>query len=128
MTTIFHPDHVHYAIYAQYVKACYNNPDNPPVIEYQQYSTEKWFEDPTPGWFANHIYRIRPNAITRTVTYPEPLSVAPMKEDSFWIVDAGLSEADCCVWYGTSRDFSFLKNGMCFLKKADAQACYAALF
>jgi hypothetical protein len=126
MTTVFHLAHPHYAVHKAYVEGCFANPDNPPVV--QMAGSQIWQNDSEPKWYEHRKYRLKPCAVTRTVTYPEPMRQRPDYGSTFWAVQSSRGSPVKIIWDGCSSDLSSLKNGMCFATEADAQACYDALF
>ena len=127
MTTIFHPDHPHYAVHKQFVEGSFANPDSPPVVEYKTDPTVHWSVTDPASWYGDYLYRIKPRTVTRTVTYPEPLREAPARGREVWFVysHAGVRGE---TWLESSKQIQLLKNGMVFTTEADAQQCYDALF
>lgn len=80
-------------------------------------------------WRETNQYRIKPRTITRTITYPEPMKVAPKVGDVFWVVNLFSDvTASQSVWDGGKYDRLWLSRGMCFATEADAKAAAQAIF
>lgn len=126
MTTIYHPTHPHYLVHKAYVEGCFADPDNPPVVQVF-HELGVWLDTLYSNWSEDVPHRIKPRTITRTVTYPEPMRVAPEKGTTFSTVSSQYISLYRNHWNGMDCDSRALKNGMCFAN-ADAQACYDALF
>ena len=128
MTTLFHPTHPHYAVHKAHVEGCFANPDNPPVVEFFDSDDNFWTEIGKPSWEKVYQYRLKPRTVTRTVTYPEPMREPPPHGTTVWIV---CSQNTSPIGINRAHVIGMtcaLKNGMCFATKADAQACYDAIF
>jgi len=64
--------------------------------------------------------------ITRTITYPKPVSEPLNVGDEYWVSDG--DDTYQYVWEGDNQDFSWLKQGYIHLTKYNAQAHWDALF
>ena len=126
MTTIFHPDHPHFAVHLAWSEGSFANPDAPPVVECYSTSFKSWVSAIVSDWNTSTELRIKPRTITRTITYPEPLRVAPADGTVVWIVNS--MNVFATTWAKTEWQFQMLKNGIVFTTEADAQQCYDALF
>jgi hypothetical protein len=126
MKTRYHPDHPHHKVFKEYVAGRFASPDNPPVVQGRLKGFTDW-QDMMPLWNIDWEYRIKPRTVTRTVTYPAPLSVKPEYGQSFWSINY-TGNARQLTWDGCTRDLTCFKNGLCFATQEDAQAfCDAIL-
>lgn len=128
MLTIYHPEHPHYLVHKAYVEGCFAFPDNPPVVQYAKGGKTFWIDISEPYWDQLVLYRIKPRIITRTVTYPEPMRVAPGLSSRVWFVICDVPKPVSYAWTNNNYQAQILANGMCFTTEEDAQACYDALF
>ena len=81
------------------------------------------------SWDARYAHRIKPLEpvmITRTVTYPAPMTVAPAIGTEYFALESSLVAS--YAWAGDGVDQAALTQGRSFTDKAYAQACWDALF
>ena len=99
MTSVFDPKHKHYAVHKAYVERCFANPNDPPIVEIG-YLAESipWLAIPDPEWKERYEYRIKPKTITRTITYPKPLTTIPVKGTIVWMVSSNRSTPIGLPW------------------------------
>jgi hypothetical protein len=135
MTTIYHHTHPHYKVFKEYIEGCFADPDNPPVVQVKTDDMFDWHDtrpawnyDTRPAWNIKFEYRLKPRTITRTVTYPEPMRVAPRIGSQVWYVNGEHRCPYGTTWTDENWLKTALKNGVVFSNEADAQACYDALF
>lgn len=64
--------------------------------------------------------------ITRTITYPKPVSYPLNEGDEYWVV--GLTEVFALKWYNDAGDNKRLKQDCIHLTKENAQAHWDAIF
>ena len=130
MTSVFDPKHKHYAVHKAYVEGCFANPNDPPIVEIGWFErSTPWLSIPDPEWKEHCEYRIRPRTVTRTITYPKPITTIPVKGTIVWMVASNRSIPVGLPWDSMfSSDVATFKNGMCFATEADALACHEALF
>ena len=126
-------NHPHNAIYLQCCKAAMTG--NPLTLEANHYiagwDTYKPSLDglyPLAVWGYRNL-RIKPPEpimVTRTVTYPAPMTVAPEIGTEYCALESSLVAS--YTWAGDSVDQAALTQGRAFTHEADAQACWDALF
>ena len=73
-----------------------------------------------------HIKPPEPVMVTRTVTYPAPMTVAPAIGTEYFALESSLVAS--YTWADDSVDQAALTQGRAFTTEADAQACWDALF
>jgi len=76
-------------------------------------------------FFTNAIYRRKPRTVTRTITWPEPVKSASLRERLWTISASGARD----WFYMMSADESerLMKAGLLWATKAEAQAAHDAL-
>ena len=90
---------------------------------------DKWVDVNYPKWYnCDCLYRVKPKTITHTITYPEPLTIAPAHSSFIWLVWPHLKTATNTKWVNIDWQNTMLENGMCFATEEAAQACYDSLF
>ena len=127
MISIFDPAHPHYKVHKAFIEGSFVSPTNPPQVD-SSVPGGPWYPTANPSWCMDTCYRIKPRMLTRTVTYPEPLRVAPEIGAVLWLVCAHIPQPEKSSWVGSHFQLQTFKNGVCFTNKADAQACYDTLF
>lgn len=128
MLSAFDPAHKHYAVHKAYIEGSFDNPNDPPVLEYAHPITAKWLPASSEtNWHENNSYRIKPRITTRTISYPEPLKTLILGQ-VYWVVSAGLVVPREQICQGKGWHDVFLNHGMCFATEADALQCHTALF
>ena len=130
---IYHPEPPHFALFAQCLDAVKRG--TPFVLE--GFNSNGCWHTYFPGldglpdvivWRLSNI-RIKPPEpvmITRTVTYPAPMTVAPEIGTEYFALESSLVAS--YTWAGDSVDQAALTQGRAFTHEADAQACWDALF
>ena len=126
MLTVFHPEHPHYVLHKQFVESCFKSPDNPPVVELKT-DLGNWVISGK-DWNGALEYRFKPKMLTRTVSYPEPLRVAPERRQKVWVVACEGLYPRSLEWEPYEWAKVALKNGMVFATEAAAQHCCNSLF
>ena len=132
--TVYDKAHKHNALYVQCLQACIDG--KPLNLQLKAQSDCEWFEVPPCGdgtpmtnWQPAREYRIKPPEpvlITRTVTYPAPMTEAPAVGIPYFAAE---TNGTCQYrWDGDKIDLSALQQGRAFTTQADAQACWDALF
>ena len=80
-------------------------------------------------WREDQLYRLKPLTVTRTLTYPEPLRVAPAEGTVVWVLNVlcprGFSKG---TWVGYSGDKIYLSRGFIFATESDAAEAARAIF
>lgn len=85
-----------------------------------------WVDVNDPKWSnCDYLYRIKPKIITRTISYPKPLTSFP-HEGHYWVVGSSTNHPILIKY--PNQYINSLINGMCFATEEDAQACHEALF
>ena len=68
---------------------------------------------PEAGWNPEYKYRIKPRTVTvHGVELPEPLRVAPMYEDAFWLATVFDGAPFSARWTGNDSQMTWLQNGI----------------
>jgi len=102
--------HVHAELMAQYAQDAMET--DTPWERWERVHCGEWVDCLYhPGWFSGGKYRRKPQTITRTITYPKPLSELPEGSRYFYIATPNLHE------------FYFVaKNGQRYLRRGLAHA------
>jgi len=79
-------------------------------------------------WSTGYRYRIARPMVTRTITYPAPMSQVPKIGTIYWAINIFSNEAHVFSWCGDRHDFLLLKRGMAFATEEDAKAAAQAIF
>jgi len=80
-------------------------------------------------WHTYNQYRIARPMVTRTITYPAPMSQAPENGAKYWAAGFGIRRELCrLVWANDSLDLCNLRYGMAFATEEDAKAAVQAIF
>ena len=132
---VYDKAHKHNALYVQCLQACIDG--KPLNLQLKEQSDCEWFEVPCYGdgtpmtnWQPATEYRIEPPEpvlITRTVTYPAPMTEAPAVGAWYWLVLSD-NEVQRQKWDKYDCELKWLAQGRVFTTQADAQACWDALF
>ena len=130
MTSVFDPKHKHHTVHKVYIERCFANPNDPPIVEVTVECVDEsrpWITIPDPEWKEGCNYRIKPQTITRTISYPKPLTTLTNNQ-KFWYIAGHLNGPVGIVYDSNHMAHNLLKNGMCFATEEDAIASHKALF
>lgn len=126
-------NHPHNAIYLQCCKAAMTG--DPLTLE-AHLNFDRWVAYPPLGdglylielwdYKTVRIKRPKPVMVTRTVTYPAPMTLAPEIGTEYFALESSLIAP--YAWAGDSVDRAALTQGRAFTHEADAKACWDALF
>ena len=131
---IYDKDHPHNAVFVAQKQSVIDGSQR--VVQYADPESKIWDDvdnvlDGTPrtSWREDRLYRLKPLTVTRTLTYPEPLRVAPTVGTKVWAVQAywetGIVEM---LWLNAPSDHLELRRGFLFAIESDAIEAARAIF
>lgn len=127
-------NHPHHAVWREHVQSVL---DGEPKVVQSRHDVNGYWEDfnmsekgvCNASWLPEVEYRIKPRTIIRTITYPEPMKVAPKRDQKYWFISAaGFNGIDWTCWQNKKMDCEIFERGMCFATEADAKAAAQAIF
>ena len=108
----------------------------PKTVQYRGYEVNNWSDLPKDGdgitesgWNPGAFYRIKPPEsvmITRTVTYTEPITVAPAIGTDYFV--CLLDGSTKVMWAGDDIDKKWLAAGVCHPTREAAQEQWDAFY
>lgn len=129
---INNPEHPHHELWRECITSLYET-NAPITIEYK--NNNEWVKAtpnsnymPEVNWYRCMKYRkASPKRvmITRTITYPAPMTTPPKKGSNYWVVDECSIES--YVWLEDKYEMNWIKARNCYDNKLDAEKAYKAL-
>jgi len=125
--------HPHHAVWREHVQSVLDG--NPKTVIRKYLDFDGWEEQPMSEngfcgacWFPGGQYRIARPMVTRTITYPAPLTEAPADGAIYWVINSSSTEVASIPWRGDKYEYLFLKRGIAFATEEDAKAAAHAIF
>lgn len=133
---INNPSHRHHKIWREHVESVLSEPENPKVVQAKYADAATWEDLEITGHSGTVVahweggdFRIKPATVTRTLTYPKPLSEVPEKHAEFWYLSSSSDNGTVrASWGGYWWQDLLFKRSMCFATEADALAAAKEIF
>lgn len=126
------PKHPHHAVWREHVQSVLDGA--PKGVEYL-YCGTTWVEAAygsidgisEVSWSPSSNYRIARPMVTRTITYPAPMTVAPAYGTTYWTINT-IHGTDEISWADDRIDKTYLRSGMCWATEVGAIEAAKAIF
>lgn len=125
--------HPHHAVWREHVQSVLDG--NPKHIEFKSSDGYRWLSAmfsssgvAAINWDETTPHRIARPMVTRTITYPAPMTEAPENASLYWVFHIFSNDVLRLVWRGDGADHAALKNKMAFKTEEDAKAASQAIF
>ena len=125
--------HPHHAVWREHVQSVLNGKTK--TVEFQSSDGYRWLSAifsssgvAAINWDETTPHRIARPMVTRTITYPAPMSDAPKEGTFYWVINVSSPDVTRFTWTGDKHDCFFLKRGMAFKAEEDATAAALAFF
>lgn len=134
---VYDKDHPHNAVFVAQLQSVIDGAPRVVQVQMDMGSEKHYWKDvendsngtPQTEFIDILAYRLKPTIVTRTLTYPEPLLVAPEAGTSIWVLNVvcprGFSKG---TWVGYSGDKIYLSRGFIFATESDAAEAARAIF
>lgn len=125
--------HPHHEVWREHVQSVLDG--SPKTVECSMGDEYDWsaFDGETTygvcsaGWLVGLKYRIARPMVTRTITYPAPMTKAPAYGTKYWCIFPNNKVSEV-KWTLDAFDLTVLETGAAFHTEADAKAADAAIF
>lgn len=134
MTPIYDKTHPHNAVHCAMLQSVIDGA--PKTVQYGGHYGGGWVDMPKDAygisivdWVASHTFRIKPPEpvmVTRTVTYPAPMTVAPANGTEYLVPHA--NGVYSYTWTGDTTELAWLAIGICHLTREAAQEHWNAYY
>ena len=125
--------HPHHAVWREHVQSVLNGKTK--TVEFQSSDGYRWLSAifsssgvAAINWDETVPHRIARLMVTRTITYPAPMTEVPENGILYWVFHIFSNDVNRLVWRGDGSDHAALKNKMAFATEEDAKAAALAIF